>query len=135
MPTADPRPTLHALFEATRPYLRPTQVKDIKTSIKYLAQALGKPDAAHCLATDYQMPVPDLKARLNTFFAAWERPPSRYTVHNTRHNISVLFQQATAAGVLPAISRPAQTQTLGQIRRESRKRNPHRSRFIQPSYL
>jgi hypothetical protein len=134
MPTADHDPTLHALFEATQPYLPATQVKDIKTSLKYLAQALGKPDAAHCLPSDYQMPLPDLKARLTAFFASWDTPPSRHTIHNTRHNISVLLRQATAAGVMPAISRPAQTQTLGQIRHESRKRNPHRSRFIQPSY-
>ena len=56
IPTADQHLTLQALFEATQPDLPATQVKDIKTSLKYLAQALGKPDAAHCLPTDYQIP-------------------------------------------------------------------------------
>jgi hypothetical protein len=50
--------TLTKLFDqvAAQQALRPSRVKDVKTSLRYLARALGADDPAHCAADILQAP-------------------------------------------------------------------------------
>jgi hypothetical protein len=99
--------TLTTLFDqvAARQAPRPGRLKDVKTSLRYLARALGADGPESCAAAVLQ--APDWKARLNTYLAALEPPPSGHTVRNTRNNLSWLARQAQALGLLQAAATPA----------------------------
>jgi integrase len=88
--------TLEELYEAAAPGLTRRDANNLKTSIKYLARALGKRDAADCQPADYLHPWPDLKAQLDTFFSSWPKQPSPATIYNTRRNLRLLFRQPAA---------------------------------------
>jgi hypothetical protein len=116
--------TLTTLFDqvAAQPALRHSRVKDVQTSLRYLARAFGAGDPAACDAAVLQ--APDWKARLNTYLVALEPPPSGHTVRNTRNNLSWLTRQAHALGLLqvPAAPAAAPTPTRAQQRRRWRER-------------
>jgi hypothetical protein len=84
--------TLQELYDAAVPGLTRRDTNNLKTSIKYLAQALGKPDAAHCEASDYVHSWPELKGQLDTLFDSWADRPSPSTIYNTRRNIRLLLR-------------------------------------------
>jgi len=62
--------TLQDLFDAVSPQLSASDARNLKTSIKYLAHALGQRDTAHCEVAQYLRPLAELKAELDTFFAS-----------------------------------------------------------------
>jgi hypothetical protein len=98
--------TLTKLFDqvAAQQALRPSRVKDVKTSLRYLARGLGADGPDQCAAAVLQ--APDWKARLNRFLETLEPPPSGHTVRNTRNNLSWLARQAYALGLLDAPAAP-----------------------------
>ena len=87
----------------TRGALPATRVKDCKTSLKYLAQALGYPDPAQCpLDAACQDPA-TWAPLLAGHFARLEtqgRPVGGSTRSNTRNNLRLVFRQAEAHGLL-----------------------------------
>jgi hypothetical protein len=97
--------------------LRPSRIKDVQTSLRYLARALGAADPAACAADVLE--APDWKARLNRYLETLQPPPSGHTVRNTRNNLSWLARQARALGLLgaPAAAAPAPPTRTAQRRR------------------
>jgi hypothetical protein len=118
--------TLTTLFAqvAARQAPRPSRLKDVQTSLRYLARALGADGPESCAAAVLQ--APDWKARLNTYLAALEPPPSGHTVRNTRNNLSWLARQAYALGPLDA---PAAPPVALPTRVEQRRRWRQQARF------
>jgi hypothetical protein len=113
--------TLQDLFDAAAPHLAPGRVKDLKTSIRYLARALGRDDPAQCGEADYLQPLPALKDRLDQLFAA--QPVSPHTVRNTRNNLSRLFRQAEALDLIhprPPLPRRQSRRALFQEAKRAR---------------
>jgi hypothetical protein len=123
--------TLADLFSTITPQLPANRVKDVKTSVRYLAHALGRPSPDHCYAPDYLRPLPELIDQLNTFLAA--QGASSYTVKNTRSNIRLLLGRARAHGLLPVETSPPQNGRMISFR-EAQRTNPHRDRFNQHGY-
>jgi hypothetical protein len=99
--------TLTKLFDqvAAQQALRQSRVKDVKTSLRYLARALGADGPEQCAADILQ--APGWKARLNRYLETLQPPPSGHTVRNTRNNLSWLARQAQALGLLNAPAAPA----------------------------
>jgi hypothetical protein len=100
--------TLH-----TRGALPPRRLKDVQTSLRYLARALGHASPEQCTVEAVASLDPAAwKARLDTYFLALPQPPSMHTVRNTRNNLSFLFRQAAAQGLLlPATASPRLART------------------------
>jgi hypothetical protein len=89
----------------TRAALPASRMKDCKTSIKYLAAALGAASPEQCPVDTACRDPGAWAAALETHFQALEtqgRTISAVTRRNTRNNLRVLFRQAEAHGLLPA---------------------------------
>jgi hypothetical protein len=113
--------TLHELLTALSPSLHPSRVKDLKTAVRYLAHALGAADPTQCREADYRLPWIELKARLDHLLT--NRQASPHTIRNVHNNLSYLFRQAQAAGLLtiPITRRPLQRrQDIERVHRASR---------------
>ena len=101
--------TLTEVLEATITQARisASRQKDLKTSIRYLAKALGKDAPARCCDADFLVPEPIWKQQLNTYFGSLTPLPSTHTVRNTRNNLRYLFRQAHAYGIIHPVQRNA----------------------------
>jgi hypothetical protein len=78
------------------------RLKDYQTSLRYLARALGHASPEQCRVEAVAPLAPaEWKATLDAYFLALPQPPSVHTVRNTRNNLSFLFRQAAAHGLLP----------------------------------
>lgn len=87
----------------TRGVLPASRVKDLKTSIKYLAHALGAVSPEACTVDAACLDPATWAKALETHFATLEtqgRTISAVTRRNTRNNLRVLFRQAEANGLL-----------------------------------
>ena len=87
----------------TRGALPVTRAKDCKTSLRYLAQALGHPDPAQCPVDAACQDPATWAAALETHFQALEtqgRAIRASTRRNTRNNLRLVFRQAAAHGLL-----------------------------------
>jgi Phage integrase family len=84
--------TLHDLAEHLSPYFPTSVQKDLKTSIRTLAQALSYPDAKNCPLEACLIPLPDLYRHLERFLTTQEK--SLHTIRNTKNNVSRLFRLA-----------------------------------------
>jgi hypothetical protein len=84
----------------TQGHIPASRSKDLKTSIRYLARALGKstPDACH--EADFILPTAIWKDKLDTYFGSLQSPPSPHTVRNTHNNLSLLFRIAQETDLL-----------------------------------
>src|SRR5262249_27855724 len=81
------------------------RVKDIKTSLNYLPQALGYPSPDQCPVDPALQDEKTWLTRLESHFAALTaqgRTISGKTRGNTRNNVRVLFRAADAQGLLAA---------------------------------
>jgi hypothetical protein len=88
---------------ATRGALPASRVKDHKTSLKYLAAALGHASPAQCPLDAACLDPGTWAPALETHFATLEtqgRTISAVTRRNTRNNLRVLLRQAEAHGLL-----------------------------------
>jgi integrase len=127
-PVKDTTMNLQELYEATAPGLTRRDTNNLKTSIKYLAHALGKDGATECQQTDYLKPWPDLKVELNTFFSSWRTPPSAATVYNTRRNVHFLFQQPAAQHLAIPSEAKSRWNGLKQMENKIRTTTPYAHR-------
>src|SRR4051794_12188517 len=87
----------------TRGALPAKRVKDHRTSIKYLATALGHASPEQCPVADACREEARWLQALETHFATLTgqgRTISGTTRRNTRNNLRVLFRQAEAHGLL-----------------------------------
>ena len=109
-------------------------MKDLKTSLRYLAAALGQPSLEQC-PVDAACRDPDhWGAALETHFAtltAKGRTISQGTRRNTRNNLRVLFRQAEAHGLLEA---PLPPRLLKKTRRVGWSRQRDDSAPYQTTY-
>ena len=78
------------------------RVKDIQTSIGYLARALGKENPEQCQQDDFLLPESVWKEKLETYFASLDKSPGAVTRRNTRNNLRFLFRAAHDAGLITA---------------------------------
>jgi hypothetical protein len=94
------------------------RVKDIKTSIRYLARALGKETPEQCQQNDFLLLPTVWKEKLNRYFLDQQqhgKTISPHTLRNTRQNLSFLFRTAQQCTVLtppqplPPVSLSSQT--------------------------
>jgi hypothetical protein len=103
----------------------PSRAKDIKTSLRYLAQALNTtPNAladADSLNTGY-------RNILQSFFAGLESPPSPHTIRNTLNNLSFLFRTAHAHGLIQTFKPRPERMTHREAHRVLRATSPYRTR-------
>lgn len=85
--------------------LRPNRVKDYKTSLRYLAAALGYPALEQCPVCEVCRDPDQWLAALHAHFETLEsaqRTISGQTRSNTRNNIRVVFRAAEVHGLLQA---------------------------------
>src|SRR6516162_5465512 len=90
---------------AARDALPAGRVKDIKTSLNYLAQALGHPSPDQCPVDPTLQDAASWLIKLDAHFVALTaqgRSVSSKTRGNTRNNLRLLFRAAEAQGLLTA---------------------------------
>ena len=94
--------TLTELFTTmiTHGHLPARRAKDLKTSIRYLARALGKETPEQCHEDDFGVATALWKEKLDRYFGSLATAPSPHTVRNTRNNLRFLFRVAHEAGLL-----------------------------------
>ena len=89
----------------TRNVFRATRAKDLQTSLRYLAAALGYPSPSACPVDATSLAVETWLQALEAHFdalTAQGRTISPATRRNTRHNLRVVFRGAEAQGLLTA---------------------------------
>jgi hypothetical protein len=124
--------TLHELFAQVAPHVNPREVKDVHTSLRKLAHALGAADPRQCQSADYLRPLDDLHQRLAQYFATLATPPSVHTVRNTRRNISLVFRRAQSLGLLQPLTAlpPLSPQPSREdLQRASARSSPYRAHY------
>jgi hypothetical protein len=126
--------TLTELLDALtqRSAIPPARVKDLKTSLRYLARAEDTtPDNlinAETLEPRYQTVV-------RAYFAAMNPNPSRYTIRNTLNNLSFFFRTARACGLLQTfIPQPARQKINNALREEASQTSPYMKYFRVTNY-
>ena len=112
---------------ATRGAIASTRVKDIKTSLKKLADAA---DVA-VEALDLTVMEATYADTLKRFFAALEPPASKHTARNTSQNLRQLYEKAREAALLPGkhTTAPSTRQTRDDIRLAVMKGSPYASHY------
>lgn len=81
----------------TQGYISASRVKDTRTSIRYLARALGKDMPEECKESDFVLSTAIWKEKLDNYFLAQQKQGktiSSHTLRNTRNNLSFLFRTA-----------------------------------------
>lgn len=79
------------------------RVKDVKTSVRYLALAVGKDTPEQCQEADFLLPPAVWKEKLDGYFLTQQqrgKTISPHTLRNTRNNLSFLFRTAQQSEVL-----------------------------------
>jgi len=134
------QPTLAELVTAlvTRGDLKPSQAKDVKTSIGYLAEALGAESPEQCPVDEALAQEAQWVAKLETHFAAETakgHPIQAGTRKNTKSNLRGLFRKAEAAGLLsaPLPSRLLARPTRAAFLEGFHKAGPYRATYSHPS--
>jgi hypothetical protein len=114
--------------------LPPSRLKDCKTSLTYLATALGYDSLAHCPVDTSSPPPATWGEALETHFTALEaegRTISAATRRNTRNNIRVILRLAETHGLRTA---PLPPLLLARPRRHAFRRQQHASAPYQATY-
>jgi hypothetical protein len=121
--------TLTEFLEATitQAQISASRQKDLKTSIRYLAKALGKEVPERCREADFLVPETIWKRQIDTYFGSLTPLPSIHTVRNTRNNLRYLFRQAHAHNIIHSIPR---NPTVDQSAWES----PYASHYVRRQY-
>jgi hypothetical protein len=121
-----------------RSALSASRVKDIKTSMRYLASALGYGSLEQCPVGDACQDPATWTAALETYFAtltAQGRTMSASTRRNTRNNLRVVFRLAEEEGLLahPLPSRLLTKPNRTQFEQEQLKTAPYHATYHPPS--
>jgi hypothetical protein len=107
-----------------------SRIKDLKTSIRYLACALGKDTPDRCVEADLTLAEPHWKAKLNRYFGSLSPAPSPHTVRNTRNNLSFLFRTAANCALLtPALPGSSPSLSRRALDQQCRRTSPYRERW------
>jgi hypothetical protein len=115
----------------TQGHIPTGRMKDIQTSIRYLARALGKEQPAQCQQEDFLLSTSVWKEKLDTYFMALDKPPSAHTIRNTRNNLSFLFRAAHDTGLItPPQSLPFLHPNRDQHQKISGQTSPYRERWL-----
>jgi integrase len=139
----EPRPTqtLADLLTAltARGDLKPHQVRNYQTSVRYLAKALGADSPEGCLVDAALAHDTAWGAALETHFAAEaanDHPINAGTRKNTKNNLKGLFSKAEAAGLLdqPLPSRLLERTTRHAFLAKFHKEGPYRATYIHPDH-
>ena len=118
----------------TRAALPASRIKDMKTSLRYLAAALGQTSLDECPVDAACRDPATWTAALETHFAWLEaqgRTISAVTRRNTRHNLRVVFRLAEASGLLtqPLPPRLLTKPKRDDFRRQQRATAPYQSTY------
>jgi hypothetical protein len=88
----------------TQGHIPASRVKDLKTSLRYLAHALGHATMDQCQEPTFRIAPSLWQQKLDTHFsvlAQQGKTISPHTIRNTRNNLRFFFRTAEAAGLLP----------------------------------
>jgi hypothetical protein len=80
------------------------RVKDIKTSLRYLAHALGHATMDQCQEATFRIAPSLWQQKLDTHFSLLAKQGKKIspnTIRNTRNNLRFFFRTAEASGLLP----------------------------------
>jgi hypothetical protein len=116
----------------TRGALSASRVKDLRTSLKKLADACQIP----LERLDLRAVSATYQDALDAYFAQLVPPASAFTQRNTFQNLAQLYRLASEHGLLPSDRRRTPTTRLGlrQARQEVIATSPYRSHYHQPRY-
>ena len=118
----------------TRGALPASRIKDLKTSLRYLAAALGAASLDECQVEGACRDPAAWTQALETHFqtlTAQGKTISATTRRNTRNNLRVVFRQAEAGGLLAA---PLPARLLTKPRRRVFKRQQRETALYQSTY-
>ena len=119
----------------TRAALHASRVKDMKTSLRYLAKALGHPDLDQCPVDAACREEATWAKALETHFAALttgRHVISAVTMRNTRNNLRTIFRLAETHGLLPDVHLPPTLLTKPPrraFRRQLRASSPYKTTY------
>jgi hypothetical protein len=124
--------TLTELFDTLMQQnaLPPSRVKDIKTSLRYLARAM---DTTPDLLPDAETLGPHYQAAVRSHLTQMKPPPSHHTIRNTMNNLSFFFRTTRALGLLQAfIPLPTRRKITQELRQEAHQSSPYAKRASAP---
>ena len=114
----------------TQGYISLNRAKDVQTSIRYLAGALGKTTPDQCRDADFVLAPSLWKEKLDTYFVSLRtngKPISAYTIRNTRNNLSFFFRIAQEKALLSvSYTLPLLPLTLHEHHKVARQTSPYR---------
>jgi hypothetical protein len=84
----------------TQGRIHPSRLKDMQTSIRKLARALGKERPEQCQQDDFLLTESVWKEKLEIYFASLDKKAGAETRRNTRTNLRFLFRMAHEAGLI-----------------------------------
>jgi hypothetical protein len=118
------------------PLARPdSQLPSYKTSIGYLARALGCPDAQHCPQGTFARSQEELRHALDIYLGSLNPPPTSHTIRNTRYNIRTLFKKAYDAHILQSHDYlPPSSLTDDALRKADRTTSPYKQHYGHKPY-
>lgn len=107
--------------------VRPSRVKDLKTSIRYLTRAVQAENPRTILDAE------ELEGRYRTavraYFSSLDPTPSVHTIRNTVDNLHFLYDQAHDHHLIRAFTPCLPRMTHAQAMREAGLTSPYRQRF------
>ena len=117
----------------TQGHISSNRTKDIQTSIRYLAEALGKTTPDQCHEADFVLTPSLWKAKLDTYFLSLQatgKQISAHTIRNTRNNLSYLFRIADEQSLF-SVSRtiPLLPLTREQHLKAARQNSPYAQHY------
>jgi hypothetical protein len=110
----------------------PSRTKDLKTSVRYLTQALAV-HPAH-LANDAEALESPYRQILRTYFASLDTTPSPHTIRNTLNNLSFLYRTARACELIHTVLPRPTHWTAMQARQQRKQTSPYRERSTHERY-
>ena len=115
----------------TQGHIPISRMKDIQTSIRHFARAVGKETPEQCQQDDFLLSTAVRKEKLDTYFMSLDKRPSASTFRNTRNNLSFLFRTAHDAGLItPPQSLPLFPSTREQHEKIARQTSPYREHWL-----
>ena len=115
----------------TQGLIHPSRIKDIQTSTRHYARALGKQTPEQCQHDDFLLAESVWKARLETYFASLDKKAGAETRRNTRTNLRFLFRTAHNAGIITTPQTlPLLHPNRYQHRKSSAQTSPYHDRWL-----
>ena len=119
--------------------LPPGRLRNLPTSIAYLARALGYASPEHCPQSDFWTPESAWSHRLKLHFrhlaaSPHEKTPSAHTLRNTLNNLRYLFRLVQTAQILSPPKLPSRQESWGDAVAKMQQTSPYRHYYTREKY-